>query len=335
MEVRRIISLGKSSLVVSLPKKWLEFHKLKKGDAVSLSVRRDGALVLSPVTFPEREDRHIEIVVGKDEQFASFSRKIIACYLNGYKSIVVKSDGVLSSAQQKGIRKVARMLYLRVMESTSKHMYLEAALDESKVSLNMSIRRMHSVAYSMCESAIRALEEDSLDIAKAVYTLDDDVDNFLFFLLRVLKKAVHDPMLAERLGIESVDCLDYQTLISKIEHAADCASEIAKTHMLLHGRSKRLTGNLLAMLVDLGKHTLKMYDDAVKAFFSENLDVANVIIDEEWPKVQEKSLKVSEGLVSVSDPYIGCATCSIQKSMEKIGEYAVDVAEIVIDRSFY
>ncbi|MBS7248171.1 MAG: phosphate uptake regulator PhoU [Candidatus Jordarchaeales archaeon] len=334
MDVRRIISLGRSSLVVSLPKEWLEFHRLKKGDAVSLSVRRDGALVLSPVSLSEKEDKHVEITVGKDEQFASLSRKIIACYLNGYKSIVIKSDGILSPSQQKGIRKVARMLYLRIMESTSKHMYLEAALDEAKVSLNMSVRRMHSVAYSMCESAVKALEEDALDAARAVYTLDDDVDHFSFFLLRVLKKAIQDPLLAEKLNVDAADCLEYQTLINKIEHTADCASEVARTYILLRGRGKKIAVDVLNLLVDLGRQSLEIYDDAVKAFFSEDLNTANLIIDERWPRIREKSLKVSEGLINETDPYVGCAICSIQKAMEKIGEYAVDIAEIVIDRGF-
>ncbi|MHA1608332.1 MAG: PhoU domain-containing protein [Candidatus Freyarchaeota archaeon] len=334
MEVRKIISLGRSSLVVSLPREWLEFHKLKKGDAISLSVRRDGSLVLSPVSLSEKEDRHVEITVGKDEQFASLSRKIIACYLNGYKSIVVKSDGVLSPSQQKGIRKVARMLYLRIMEATSKYMYLEAALDEAKISLNMSVRRMHSVAYSMCKNVVKALEDGNLDIAKSVYTLDDDVDHFSFFLMRVLKKAAQDPMLAEKLNVDVADCLDYQTLVSKIEHTADCASEIARTYILLHGRGKKMATNVLTLLVDLGKQSLEIYDGAVKAFFSEELGMANLIIDEGWPRIQEKSFRVSEELINETDPYVGCAICSIQRAIERIGEYAVDIAEIVIDRSF-
>lgn len=334
MDVRRIISLGRSSLVVSLPKEWLEFHKLKKGDAVSLSVRRDGSLVLSPVFLSEKEDKHVEITVTGGEQFASLARKIIACYLNGYRSIVVKSDGILSPSQQKGIRRVARMLYLRIMESTSKYMYLEASLDEAKVSLNMSVRRMHSVAHSMCESIIKALEEDALDVARSVYTLDDDVDHFSFFLLRVLKKAVQDPLLAEKLSVDAVDCLDYQTLVSKIEHTADCASEIARTYILLRGKDKKMAAGMVALLVNLGRLSMEMYDAAVKAFFSEDLNTANLIIDEKWRELQERSLKVSGELINETDPYVGCAICSIQKSMEKIGEYAVDIAEIVIDRSF-
>ncbi len=334
MEIRKIISLGRSSLVVSLPREWLEFHKLKKGDAISISVRRDGSLVLSPVSLSEKEDRHVEITIGKDEQFASLSRKIIACYLNGYKSIVVKSDGVLSPSQQKGIRKVARMLYLRIMEATSKYMYLEATLDEAKVSLNMSVRRMHSVTYSMCESVVKALEEGTLDVARSVYTLDDDVDHFSFFLMRVLKKATQDPLLAEKLNVDAADCLDYQTLVNKIEHTADCASEIARTYILLHGRGKKMATDVLTLLVDLGKQSLGIYDDAVKAFFSEELGTANLIIDERWPRIQEKSFRISEELINETDPYVGCAICSIQKAMEKIGEYAVDIAEIVIDRSF-
>ena len=38
------MALGKSSLVISMPKAWLELHRLGKGDEVSLDIQSDGAL---------------------------------------------------------------------------------------------------------------------------------------------------------------------------------------------------------------------------------------------------------------------------------------------------
>ena len=51
MEQRKIMSLGKSSLVVSLPKEWMQINDLKKGDAVSFNIQRDRSLVVYPSTL--------------------------------------------------------------------------------------------------------------------------------------------------------------------------------------------------------------------------------------------------------------------------------------------
>jgi phosphate uptake regulator len=45
---RRIMSLGRSSMVITLPKNWMQLNELKKGDAVSLAIQRDRSLVVYP-----------------------------------------------------------------------------------------------------------------------------------------------------------------------------------------------------------------------------------------------------------------------------------------------
>ena len=40
--------LGRSSMVISLPKNWLKLNELKKGDVVSYALQRDRSLVVYP-----------------------------------------------------------------------------------------------------------------------------------------------------------------------------------------------------------------------------------------------------------------------------------------------
>jgi len=331
LKTRRIMLLGRSSLVISLPKQWLEYHKLKKGDAVSLSMRKDGSLVIYP-TVRKEETKHVNLVVDNNESYDSLIRKMVACYLNGYESIEIKSTSVFPPHQQDDIRNIARMLYLRIMESSSKHIYLESLLDESRVSINASIRRMHSISYSMCKDAIKALKENNLEIARSVYALDDDVDHFAFFILRVLRNAIQDFSLAEKLNMKPLDCLDYQTLVNKIEHTADCASDIAKTQIFLGKIDKKIPTDMTNLLINMANTAVKLYNNAVKAFFAEDIDVANSIIDN-YSEIGKISVKITESMLDEKDSHVVSAVCSLQRYMERIGEYATDIAEIVIDRS--
>ena len=61
-ERRKIVALGRSSLVVSMPKAWLELHGLGKGDEISMEVQPDGSLVIQ--STQERGERGREIHLG-------------------------------------------------------------------------------------------------------------------------------------------------------------------------------------------------------------------------------------------------------------------------------
>jgi len=114
---RKIISLGGSSLVISLPRHWVKLNELKQGDVVSLDVQRDRSLVVFPSVKKKKEYKEIILHVDADEKEPLIVRRIIGCYLNGYSNIKVLSKKIFSVSQRKAIRNIVRMLYMRIMES--------------------------------------------------------------------------------------------------------------------------------------------------------------------------------------------------------------------------
>jgi len=71
LETKKIISLGKSSLVVSLPKDWVRSNNLKKGDIVALDIQRDLSLVIHPTLKPRDTPRIIKVDVDAEEHVDS------------------------------------------------------------------------------------------------------------------------------------------------------------------------------------------------------------------------------------------------------------------------
>jgi phosphate uptake regulator len=45
---RRIMALGRSSMVISLLKNWMNLNELNRGDVVSFAIQRDRSLVVYP-----------------------------------------------------------------------------------------------------------------------------------------------------------------------------------------------------------------------------------------------------------------------------------------------
>jgi len=333
MEQRKIMSLGRSSLVVSLPKHWVKLNELNKGDVVSMAVQRDRSLVLFAGAEKKKESKRITLSVDPKEKEVMIVRSIIACYLNGYSSIKLVSKKIFSVAQQRAIRRIVRVLYMRIMESEAKSMHIQTLIDESKASVMSGIRRMHLIAKSMYRDALESLKNRDAKLARAVYTLDDDVDHFSFFLLRLLRSAAIDPTLANKLELEPIDCLDYQTLVHRIEHVADHATNIAKNIIMLNGRRQRITDSLLKLILTSGNAALDSYNSAVNSFFSKNVESSDQIIEEQ-KRIEKIDLDIARARLTEKNASIICATCSIRDSIKRISEYAADIAEITINRSF-
>ncbi|MFX1582868.1 MAG: AbrB/MazE/SpoVT family DNA-binding domain-containing protein, partial [Promethearchaeota archaeon] len=63
MEKRKIMRLGKSSLVVSIPKSWASKYKLDSSDHVILISQRDGSLAVYPVKEFSDEPSEQDIMI--------------------------------------------------------------------------------------------------------------------------------------------------------------------------------------------------------------------------------------------------------------------------------
>ena len=333
MDQRKIMALGRSSLVVSLPKRWIKLNELERGDLVTLNIQKDNSLVVYPGVKKGRETLEVTLKVDPAEDKELLTRRIIACYLNGYFGITLISTDIFTAAQQKAIRNIVGMLYMRILESDARRIYVRTLIDESKAPVETAIRRMHIVAGSMCQDALESLRNQDVELARVVHGLDDDVDHLCFFLLRLLRGAVLNPDLAEELGLEPIDCLDYQTLVHRIEYVADHAVTIANNVIMSSGRGLWLSPSVLESLLNFGNQAFDMYNEAVRAFFARDTAASNDVI-ERLNEMETLNQKIALSTVSVTDALTVCMMCIIRDSIKRIAECATDVAEITIDHSY-
>lgn len=335
MEQRKVMALGRSSLVISLPKHWVNLNKLKRGDFVSLDVQRDRSLIVFPGVERKKEERKITLYVDPNETEASIARSIIACYLNGYSSVRLASRKMFSTAQQKAVRRVSGVLYMRIMESDAKNMQITTLIDESKASVVSGVNRMHLIANSMCRDAFDSLKDQNAALARAVYSIDDDVDRFCFVLLRLLRSVAIDPVLANQLDLDPIDCLDYQTLVRRIEYVADQAVNITKHIIMLEGEQQKIPDSLLKLLVTSGSEAIDSYDKAVKSFFSKDLASCNEIIERK-KKIEklDREIAYQSFLFPQMKPITISAVCSIRDNIKRFAEWAAEIAESSILRSY-
>ena len=332
---RRIMSLGRSSMVISLPKNWMQLNELKKGDVVSYALQRDRSLVVYPGTQKKETAKEITLRVGENDDEILITQRILGSFLNGYSGITLISEKIFSVPQRKAIRNIAGMLYMRVMESDSKGMYIQTLQDESKASLEQAIQRMHLISHSMCEDALNALKNRDIPLAKSVFSLDDDVDHFSFFIIRILRNAAQEPRLANELRIDPLDCMDQLTLVRLMEHAADYSADIAGHTAMLDGTQQRIPDNILELMFIAGKEAVDLYVKAVSAFFSKDVDFSVEILRKQQMIEQlDREIASRSFTVEQKNAELVCAICSIRDNIQRIGDCAASIAEIAVNRAF-
>lgn len=334
MEQRKIMSLGRSSLVISLPKYWTDLTELKSGDVVSIAMNRDRSLVIFPGAHKERKPAKITLHVESEKELSYIIRAVVACYLNGYSQIRLVSDNFFTVPQQKAIRRIAQMLYMQIMDADTKEIHIATLIDETKASIETGINRMYKISSSMCRDAFTALKSQDAALAKSVYAIDDEVDYFSFFLLRLVRCAAVDPTLANQLMVETIECLDYQTLIHRIEQVSDQAANIAKNIIIMEGNQKKVSTTLLDKMYSAGCNALALYDNAVKALLAKDVKMANEVIENQ-AKIEKLDMEIASlAFLREKDTEVICACCSIRDSIQRMAECAIDIAEITIDQSF-
>jgi len=237
--------------------------------------------------------------------------------------------------QQKAIRRIAGVLYMRIMESDAKITQMVALLDETKASIVSGVHRMHAITSSMCRDACSSLRDQNAALAKAVYSLDDDVDRFCFDLLRLLRSAAIDPALAKQLDLDPIDCLDYQTVVYRIEHVADQAANIVKHIVMLSGEQQMIPDSLTNLMFVSGSKAVDSYDQALKSFFAKDITGCHEAIElQKNIEKLDREIASKTFLLPQMNAMTVCACCSIRDSIRRISEWAAAIAENTIVRSY-
>lgn len=334
METRKIMALGKSSLVVSLPREWIKMNNLRRGDTLALETHSDLSLVVHPVLKTDDKRREIEIKVDPCDSEGAITRMLIGSYLNGYNFIKVTSTKIFAVEQQKAIRGVVKSLYLRIIESHADHVVLQTLLDESMVSIFLSLERMHTITSSMCRDVYRAMVEWDVDLARSVISLEEDVDQFMYFLFRLIRSAAINPSLANHLGVDMLDCLDYQTLVSLVERVADHVNGIAVSTVSLQESGVKVPKEVSGVLNETAKAAFDNYDRAIDLFRSGSVEGSEVVMDqlEEIKKLTMMITPMPLGTNQSGEAMVPLFV--IRDNLRRIGEYTADIAELTIDKAY-
>ncbi len=332
--VRRVQVTGRGSYIVSIPKNWVKEAGLTKGAQIEFSAQQNRGLLLTPFNGHRQdlERSKCALTLPNNADADSVMRKIISLYVVGYSIIEISSQsGNLAPSVRDIIRELARqkLVGTEVVTESSRTATLQVLLSYPQLLVPDALRRMSSIMSSMQQDAMDALSKLDRELAKQVAKIDDEIDRFSLYIIRQLKWAVQHPMLIGRVGLESpVECLGYRIVTKTIERSADHATRVAQSSLSIE---KPLSSILLKDMNTLGQYSSKMMDNALRSLYTNDYELAErVLTDKDKVTTLESKLveRVLKEKMAASEL---AAVTLISESLRRIGEYASDVAEVVLN----
>jgi phosphate uptake regulator len=332
--VRRVQVTGRGSYIVSIPKHWVESAGLRKGGRVEFSRQQNQGLLLIPFDSgrSDGERTRCELSVAAEDDPSAVTRKIISLYVIGYSTIEVSSrSGNLMPPVRDAIREVARqkLVGTEMITESARSATLQVLLNYPQLLVPDALRRMGSIMSGMQHDAMQALILGDKGLATQVVKSDDEIDRFSLYIIRQLKWAVQHLPLLERIGLTTpVECLGYRIITKSVERSADHACRVAQNSLAL---SHPLESSVTKETNALAQFSYKVMESALRALFTHDYELAEKTLLEK-DKMAVLEAKLIERLVKEKLPSNELAAATlISDSLRRIGEYASDVAEVVLN----
>ncbi len=329
-EIRRIQLTGRSTYIVSLPKKWVKNMNLKAGSQLVISKQSDASLLLTPkeLAKPVKQEE-ASIIVHQDEKPDTIARKIIALYLFGCSSIKIKGEQI-TSFQRNFIKDLVRrkLVGTEIVSDSLNEMRLQVLLSYPELSVESALRRMYLIATEMHEDAMQALKILDKKLAQDVIALDDEVDRFSFYVIRQLKAAVQSERIIREIGLSSTrDCLGYRIIAKSVERIADHAVKIAENLLSL---DKEIDDSVFQKIFEMSSFARAVFEDSIKSLFKKDYSMADSVVMRAKTMVEMEN-EVIRLITKKTETREILSIRMIMESIRRTAEYASDIAEIILN----
>ncbi len=280
-EVRKIQFTGRSTYILSLPKKWIEEMSLQPGDPVTIVRQINNALLILPsIVTKSSKSGEATVIVTPNESLNSVKRMIISVYLAGYNIIHVKSKtGRISPQQKDAVREAVRrnLVGTEIIADSSDYITIQVLMSLPELSISSALRRMFLIASAMHRDAINALKELNVDLANGVIKSDDEVDRFSLYIMRNLVIASQNERILREVGLKNPsDCLSYRVTVKSVERIADHASSIAEK---IREIKEKPNPKLVQKIAEMSNHALSVFEDAIESLLRRDYALADKVAE--------------------------------------------------------
>lgn len=270
MNIRKVLEMGGGTMLVSLPKDWAKKAGIVRGSTIAVEELSPRRLLVHPIDSRAPRPKGVTLEYPR-ENLAYVLNEITGAYLLGYEIIKVAGKQLITREDRERLRTMIRRLVgLEIMDEDARSITTQFLPDPSALDPEKIVRRMGSLTQGMLRDTRDGLLERDQKVLALVSERDDEVDRLYFLLVRAIRTATIDPVIAERYHLEPVECLDYRVLASFLESLGDTIAELSK-RALEEPPPKEIGKKFAAMFTKLEQ----MEDLAIRSFLSRRTSQAH------------------------------------------------------------
>ena len=264
---RKLIKFGNSSLVVTMPRDWLNKNNLDKGAIVQVNEHQND-LILSPETKVIKDEPK-EITISANKKLVTLYDMIVSSYINNYDTIIIVGDKLKDISGD--LRTIIHgFVGLEIMEQTSSRIVAKDILEVKDISIVSLIRRVDNITRSMILDTKECIK--GKDTSKHVIDRDKDVNRLVMLIYKLVLNALEKPMVAKSLEVNNRELLYLFNVAEKVEKIADQVKRICKYTTLIDKKvDRKEILNLFEMLE-------KQYLSAIKAYYTKDYKLADEVL---------------------------------------------------------
>ncbi|MDC0200173.1 phosphate uptake regulator PhoU [Candidatus Nitrosopelagicus sp.] len=263
---RRLQKIG-SSILVSLPKEWIDANNLNKTNQVEIETNKNNLSIRTQLSKRPSKDIEITYPLPKGE---SIVPTITGAYLLGFDMIKIVSKSPISITDRESIRgSTRRLVGMEIIDEDATNISVQFLLDETSINPQNILKRMSSIALGMFSDVISSLESGDKTNLETIVNRDAEINRQYFLLVRLIRSTIMDTRLANIFNLENIDILDYRIAANTLEIAGDTIVELSQSLI-----KSNLSKVELKKLHDFAKDMEEIQIKSIDSFISNNRTLA-------------------------------------------------------------
>lgn len=223
--VRRLQRIG-SSILVSLPKEWVDANRLEKGGQVELETGDRSITITANKENRQPKELVISYPLPSEENIVA---DITGGYLLGYDAITVRSVKTIPSEDREKVRgSMRRLVGMEIIEESASNIQMHFLLDAGTISPDKILKRISSIALGMFSDVLMGLISSDKSNLKTLHNRDLEVNRQYFLLVRLIRSTLIDARLASTFNLENIDILDYRIAANLLENGGDTIVDLGQ-----------------------------------------------------------------------------------------------------------
>ena len=313
IESRKIFVVGKRSLAITLPKRWIQQHNLNVGDVLEVILNDDGTLLLKPIRVRSEPLITSETTIDADAIPRNWLLSVVmGYYINGYDAIRIVSKKPIADV----LAELGQKLIGTVVTGSGNEYLVKFVLSEDKLALDEIMNRMILILNSVIEHYIEYLRVRDNSLLEKILNLEEEIDRLYYLGMRILINSLLKSF-TEGSYEEGKNCMFKMLGLKIIEDISDAIDRSVRAIYRVSQDGIELPKEY----EDLAKSVAKISIDAARAFKESDMHRAL--------KVLELRVEVKKGILSMKSRSKELLQILLSE-LEIMITFAADLAELAI-----